>query len=54
MKFSILPPTSGMLTSTVALKSSREPVPGFAGASIALPLRFAGAPAIVSLMVAAA
>ena len=49
-----MPPTSGTRTSTVALNSSREPVPDFAGASTAVPDSVTGAPGMVPLTVASA
>ena len=52
MKFSILPPTSGTRTSTVALNSSREPLSDFAAANNAAPVKVAGAPRIEPLTVA--
>ena len=54
MKFSILPPTRGMLTSTEAWNSSRDPVPDFAGTRTAEPASVAGAPVIEPLTVAVA
>ena len=47
MKFSTLPPTSGIRTSTVAVNCSREP-PLPAGASAAVPVSETGAPGMVA------